>query len=43
MREDLDHSPDGLDSPDSEFHPAACIFYIVVIGVMLSVGYYFTS
>jgi hypothetical protein len=44
MVEDRDNSSDGLDVPDQpEFHPATCIFYIVVIFVMLLVGYYFTS
>jgi hypothetical protein len=43
MGEDWDDSPDGLDSPDPEFHPATCIFYIAMIFVVLLVGYYFIA
>jgi hypothetical protein len=43
MREDLDHSPDGLDSREPRAVAATCIFYIVVILVMLSAGYYFIA
>jgi hypothetical protein len=43
MREDSDHSPDGLDSPDPVLHPATCILYIAAIMMMLFAGYYFIA
>jgi hypothetical protein len=43
MREDWDHSPDGLDSPEPRAAAATCILYIAVILVMLFAGYYFIA